>query len=1519
MTLPRHDIEDAYPLSPLQQGFLFHTVLDPDGGDYIVQLSAALSPAIEPAVFRTAWQTMIARHPLLRTLFVKDAPGGPLQAVVRHAELPWIELDWRGASEAERQRRLHVMLASDRRRGFSLTDPPLLRITAIRMTDSRWWIVLSFHHILWDGWSLGQLMQELGWCCEALASGRPPDLPRRRPFHDYVEWLLLQDVAAAMTFWKNELSGAVPLPSLSVRRASPAAGQAAYGQRTIRFSEASHRALIEFGRANKLTLNTLVQGAWAILLARYTSSTDVVFGGTVSGRPPGLAGADSMFGLFLNTLPVRINVDEDSVLEEWLAALQAAQLRSREYDFCQLADIQRAVTANVVGAQPLFETILDFKSFPFGNDPQKTSWALFEGSVATFEQSGYPLTITASMQPHLVLDADFKQARFDEESIVRLLGHLQRLLEEMPRRAGRRVNALRMLTVGEEDALERWSTGSVASLRETGFQDDFEARATAAPHTTAVVTDAERLTYDTLNRRANQLARHLRDVGLGPEARVGICLERSADLVVALVAVLKIGAVYVPLDPGYPRERLARCAHEAHLAAMIVSARTAAAAPTISGSVLDLDRDRERIRSWPSSNVVCARLGPRNLAYIIFTSGSTGVPKGAMVEVFGFLNHIDAMIATLGMTDSDVMAQTAGIGFDISCWQLVTPLMAGSTIRIYDDATALDASALLDAVDRDGVTLLQVVPAMLRLMVNPPARFRARSLRWLIVTGEAVGADLASRWLAQHPDVALLNAYGPAECADDVTLGVLDRPALRGTLTAPIGRPIANLTVHVLDRRMRPVPIGITGELYVGGHGVGRGYAQAPGHTAALFVPDPLSERPGDRLYRTGDLGTWRPDGTLAFVGRADLQVKLHGARIEIGEIEAVIRDHPLVDQVAVTCGEQNGRRWLSAFVVAASNGAERGDDLVRRLREQLSARLPRHMIPGVITLLDRLPLNANQKIDRSQLGARVASARRERAGARPLTATEEMVAAIWSRTLGATPIGADDDFFELGGHSLLAMQVVSTATAVFDCPIPLRVLFEHSRLDRFTSAVERVRAGRTGDETRLEAVERGGPLPVSSTQQRIWELIVSHPHRALYTMPLAFRLRGALNVPAMTQSFADVVARHETLRTRVRTLDGRLVQYIDEAEPSFNLPLVDLSSYTSDVETLAWQVAAEDAARGFNPVEEHGIRAAVLVLTRDDHVLLITVNHLVADDASIGILLADLATAYESRSAGVFPSLPPLRLQFADYACWLQRWLSTNEGQRQQDYWQRTLMNPLPRLRLSAVGRHEVNAGVRFRRIRRRISAEVFRRLNESARASGVSLFTAVLAAFKLFLFRRTGIADIAVAIMVSTREGAELQRVIGPLLTTQILRTNLEGSGRVADIVTRVQRTAVEALSNRDVPIDRVLTGGLNADARAAAAAVQTLMLFQQVADETFSIGELEARPFVLPPSEGDELELTSYEVICEIEARRQSLDVVFRYDANLFDDIEARAMLTGFEEMLSVVGGDPQRDIHTWPEPA
>ncbi len=710
------DIQDIYPLSPLQQGVLFHAALDPQGGDYIVQLTAELADTTAPEVFRAAWQAMIDRHTVLRTAFLPDAPLRPLQAVLHQASLPWTEQDWRDQPADEQQHRLQALLSTDRHQGFTLTEPPLMRITAIRITDTGWRVLLTFHHILWDGWSLQQLLHDVSRSCAALTDHREPDLPDRRPFRDYLRWLDSHDQQTSIAFWRNELTGLTGTSPLGVDRPAPDRAAASYGRYAGRLSAASHAALIAFGQRHKLTPNTLVQGALAILLARYSSTTEITFGATVAGRPTDLADADGMLGLFLNTIPVRVSVTEDTDLLTWLKSLQLHQLLAREHDHCQLADIQQAALGT--GGVALFDCILDYKAFPTPQRSGRTDRPLFAGAVHTVEQSGYPLTITVSSQPELFLELDYSRARFDQATIARMMTHLQTLLANLPRTAGRTVAAVDLLDVAERRAIETWSTRPIRTVRATGFHQDFEHHARTTPRATAVITDHERCSYDSLNRRANQLARRLRRDGIGPENRIGVCLDRSVELIIAFVAILKTGAAYVPLDPNYPATRLDRYAADARIDAIIISTGTEPAAPDIAVPRINLDRDQHSIDQQDPANPALAGTIGQHLAYIIFTSGSTGTPKGAMVDTKGMLNHADAMIDAMSIGPADVVAQTASICFDISVWQMLTPLLAGAAIRIFAGETAFDPTALTHGIHRDNVTILQVVPALLRLLLE---------------------------------------------------------------------------------------------------------------------------------------------------------------------------------------------------------------------------------------------------------------------------------------------------------------------------------------------------------------------------------------------------------------------------------------------------------------------------------------------------------------------------------------------------------------------------------------------------------------------------------------------------------------------------------------------------------------------------------------------------------------------------------------------------------------------------------
>lgn len=1510
MALPSH-LEDIYPLSPLQQGMLFHASLDPQSGDYVVQLSAQLASWVDPQQLRRALDIMTERHQILRTAFLPEAPERPLQIVFRNGRIPWSELDWSAISNGSFQERLDKFLETDRRREFVLTEAPLFRIAIIALEGRRNWITLSFHHILWDGWSLKQILQELNWCCEAVAEGRVPVKVDRRPFRDYIEWLQRQNKAAAEAFWRDELAG-FSGSRLGLKHSRTNSKEPAFARLKRGFTAEEHAALTNFARAHKLTLNTLVQGAWAILVGRYSDRDDIVFGATVSGRPATLPGADMMLGMFLNTIPVRVRLSGNAPLEEWLTDLQRRQLRAREFDFCQLAEIQRMVAGT--GASALFESIVDFKSFRSGETSGDSEKSIFAGDIQSYEQTGYPLTLTVSLAPELFFEADFDLTHYDVPSIGRMLGHLHTLLLSMPRCTGRPVVAISLLTPAELQKIESWSSGPQERSRRTVFQQDFERIVAHSPQAIAVLCDDANYTYATLNRMANRLAAYLKTLDIGPERCVGVCLERSIHLIVACIAVRKLGAVYVPLDPAYPRERLRQYIDATDLGAMIVTASTAAAAPETTAVTVKLDQDDELIASCSDSNPGVGAISNNNLAYILHTSGSTGLPKGAMVEVAGLLNHLDLLIGFLDLGPSDVVAQTASICFDISVWQILAPLLVGAAVSIVGADTVLDMSALKERLHRDRITVLQIVPTLLRLLLEEEetARPIGPTLRWIVTTGETISPDLAGRWMKLYSDIPLVNAYGPAECSDDVSLTILRPEKLKTSLHVPIGRPVQNTELYVLDRQLNMAPAGVIGELYVGGVCVGRGYKRDPRATAKAFIPHPFAERPGERLYRTGDLARWRDDGELEFLGRRDHQLKIHGARIEAGDIEAALLKHDLVEQAIVDCVGEGSHRALVAYIVLAPRlEIPLPEALTIQLRAHLYGRLPRHMVPSVFTILDAMPLNLNGKLDRDRLVSETPPVPAIAKQHHPHTPPEEVVAGIWSLLLKREYVAPDDDFFALGGHSLLAMQMIARAARVLGCAVPLRTIFESPTLREFTRAVLMQRKD-THLTVPLVVVPRGRPLPVSAAEVALWRLIVSHPHTALSNIPMVFRLSGSLNEEALEAALGDIMERHEPLRTRIRVHEEKLAQYIDPFQP-FHLQVADLTEHPlAEAEQIARRLASQEAHWPFNPVLDLAMRALLLRLGPCDYVLFLTLNHLLSDDASCGLLLADLHQAYHDRAAGQTPSLQFLPIQFADYVCWLEAWLSGPECRRQQDFWRRYLCAPMPRLDLPVSRPRTESLSFRFRRTRRQVSSDVYQRLQDLARTSCTTLFTVILAAFKLFLAGQTGQRDIRLGTLMTVRNRPELQPLVAPLVTTLILRTDLSGNPRFSDIMTRVQRSLIDVLSNCELPIEQVVAAAMPDRDLRRDPPFQALVIFQQPIEEQWSLGDIQVTSMALEEPEGDELEITSHELICEIEARLTKLDIVFRYNADLFDESLIYSFLSDFIALLAESAASPRRTI-------
>ncbi|HEX8145220.1 MAG TPA: amino acid adenylation domain-containing protein, partial [Pyrinomonadaceae bacterium] len=924
------NIEAIYPLTPLQQGMLFHTLLESETGVYVQQLSCTLHGALDTEALERAWQRVVERHSVLRTAFIWEELKQSLQVVGRKVNLPLEQQDWRELSRDEQEQRLEAFLQQERRTGFKLSKSPLMRLNLIRTAADVHQFVLTYHHLLLDGWSLPILLKEVFSFYEAFRRGQDLHLKQTRPYVDYINWLQQQDETKAEGFWRATLKGFLsptPLGEKPLATASQASREEAYSAEKTHLSRALTASLQALARQHQLTMSTLVQGAWAVLLARYSGQRDVLFGATTSGRPATLAGAEAMVGLFINTLPVRVEVNSEKEVVAWLKQLQHELVEMREHEHSALIQIHG--WSEVPRGLPLFDSILVFQNYPLEESLPEQVGSLSIRGIRTFDQTNYALTLAVTPGAQMSLELAYDCRRFDAATIRRLLGHLQTVLEGMAANPERKLARLPLLTPAEEQQLAQWNRTQKNYPLEKCLHELFEAQAASTPLAIAARCEGRQLTYGELNGRANQLANYLRRLGVGADVLVGICAERSLDFVVGMLGVFKAGGAYVPLDPAYPKERLSFLLENSRVTILLTQQRLLDALPEHGATVVCLDADWAHV-AHESEATLESVVVPANLAYVIYTSGSTGLPKGAMIEHRSMLNHLFIKAETLGLSSGDVVAQTASQCFDISVWQMLSVLLAGGRVEIFPDEVAHDPWLLAERVTQTGVTVLESVPSFLRILVEQGAGRAGEgqgagvwgSLRWMLATGEALPPQLCRQWLESYPSIPLVNAYGPTECGDDVTQAVIIESPGEDVARMPIGRALSNLQLYVLDAEMRELPVGCSGELYVGGVGVGRGYLRDGGRTAERFVPDAFGGAEGARLYRTGDVVRRREDGELEYLGRVDEQVKVRGNRIELGEVEAALEGLEEVREAVALVWDEAGGSRLVAYVVPKAQAA---------------------------------------------------------------------------------------------------------------------------------------------------------------------------------------------------------------------------------------------------------------------------------------------------------------------------------------------------------------------------------------------------------------------------------------------------------------------------------------------------------------------------------------------------------------------------------------------------------------------
>ncbi|MGW0601615.1 amino acid adenylation domain-containing protein [Streptomyces sp. NPDC002776] len=1395
--MSKSGLQDILPLSPLQEGMLFHNLFDGEELDaYNVQVFVELAGTVDTDRLRGAIEALLKRHANLRAAFRHEGLKRPVQLIPRAVTLPWREEDLSGLPEAEREAVAERIASEDRWRRFDLGKPPLMRFTLIRLGGGRTRLVMTNHHILLDGWSMPVLLRELMTLYTVRGDGSA--LPRVRPYRDYLAWLESRDREAARLAWTQALEG-FDTPSV----VAPQRGALTAAPERVHFEEdaAVSAALTRFARSHGVTVNTVIQGAWGLVVSHLTGRDDVVFGVTVNGRPPELPGVDTMVGLFMNTLPLRVALRPAEPLSQFLRRMQAEQTRLIDHQWMGLAEIQRWA-----GSGELFDTAMVFENYPLDSSRSRPTAPSAGTDLPTVlkihsrDQMHYPLGLLALPRETLRFSLGYLPQVFDAASVEQVVGVFRRALHTVLDSPDLPVGAVPLLDPGvRRTVVERWS-GSDAGRPGELFTRLFEEQVARTPNRPALVAADGRLTYAELNARANRLARRLVELGVGPERYVAIVVPRRTDLVIGMLAVLKAGGAYVPVDPDYPADRMRHMIEDSAPVLVLTTSDMDAVVGEECGwpltFVLDNPRLNRTLSRHPGGDLTDADratpLLPHHPAYVIYTSGSTGRPKGVVTEHRALTAFVRHGRAEQGPHVRGLSVMQASASFDQSVGSLHTPLISGGCVRLADLPTLAEAAAVEPDFRR--ATFLKATPSHLAMLSTMDREVSPSGL--LTLGGEQLRGDHLTAWRAEHPEVTVVNVYGPTEA----TGHCLERWIKPGTEIpegpVPIGTPHAGVRVYVLDSALRPVAPGVAGEVYLAGEQLARGYLNRARLTAERFPANPFGA-PGSRMYRTGDIAHWTDDGELVFVGRADTQVKLRGYRIELGEIESAVAAQRGVVRCAVLLREDTpGDQRLVAYVVT---DPQRWDETAALTG--LARRLPDFMMPSALVPLDALPLTTNGKLDHKALPAPTYST--AGGGRAPRTPREEIVCALFAEILSVSDVTVDDNFFDLGGHSLLATRLVSRIRSTLGVELSIRQFFETPTVAALSAVLDG--AGRA--RTPLTARPRPERVPLSYAQQRLWFLHQLEGPSPTYNIPTALRLTGPLDRRALEAALRDVVARHESLRTVFAEDEDGAHQIVLGPERA------ELVFETADTSEDRWEEDLAQASRySFDLSTELPVRARLLRVGDTDHVLLLLIHHIASDAWSRGPLARDLAAAYTARCTGRAPDWQPLPVQYADYALW-QREVLGDDGDgdsvagAQLAYWKQALAGLPERLELPADRPRPAVASQAGDRVEFTLGAELHQRLGELARSTDTTLHMVLQAALAALLTRLGAGEDISLGTPIAGRTDDATDQLVGFFVNTLVLRTDTGGDPTFRELLARVRAADLAAYTHQDLPFERLV----------------------------------------------------------------------------------------------------------------
>jgi amino acid adenylation domain-containing protein len=1541
--IPRREEGGQAPLSFAQQRLWFFDQFEPGNPAYNLVSTVLLQGKLDTVALERSFSEVTRRHEALRTTFDVRA-GEPVQIITPPEPLHLNIEDITHLPEAEQDGIVQNLIHEQTQASFDFKRGPLLRITLVRLRNDEHVLLLAMHHIVSDAWSMGVLIGEVVALYEGYTAGRTvalPPLPIQ--YADFAvwqrQWLQGDVLEEQFAYWRQQLGGSLPVLELPTDRPRPVLQTYNGSSLSFPLSPALSQSLKSLCKAEGVTLFMTLLAAFKVWLYRYTGQEDLIVGSPIANRHR--QELEGLIGFFVNTLAMRTNLSGNPTFRELLQMVRETALGAYAHQDLPFEYLVEQLHSNRdLSHSPLVQVLLVLQNTPERKAelPGLVVTPLkYRAETAKFDLTLYFDDLGSEFQGTFEYNTDL----FDRETIGRMARHLRTLLEGIVADPSARISELPLLSEAERrQLLLEWNDTRAEYQQSVCAHQLFEAQVERTPDALAAVFEDERLSYSELNARANKLAHHLRDIGIGAGDVAGIFMERSLEMIVGILGTLKAGAACLPLDPSYPRERLAFMLRDAGGPVVLSQRRLAAELSETGVRVVCLDADWEDIERSSDENPQTS-ITPENWIYVIYTSGSTGTPKAVCMPHRALVNLVEWHL--MSPTRSARTMQFASLNFDISFEEIFSTFAAGACLLLVRESERLDIPALGRFIEESRIERFHLPVVVLQKLAEqfcdqPQA---LSTLRELMVGGEQLQiTDEISKLFARLKDCTLYNHYGPSE-THVVTSFTLPRDPETWPLFPPLGRPIANTEMYLLDSHLHPVPVGVPGELYIGGACLAHGYLNRPALTAERFIPHPFSDEPGARVYKTGDLTRYRKDGNIEFIGRNDFQVKIRGMRIELGEIEATLRQHETVSEAVVTLRQDaSGEKRLVAHVIAKPGCTIE----VRQLRDYLRGKLPEYMLPAAFVTLTAFPLTVSGKIDRLALPAPETNLEIEDSYIAPRGALEEVLSTIFAEVLKLERIGVRDNFFDLGGHSLSATQIVSRVREAFRVELPVRKIFEQPTVEGLAQAlredegewIERTaelllqvssfsdeEAGRklahpverhvekeeAASERPLEeklTTRPGRTAPLSFAQQRLWFLDQYEPENILYNIPAAIRLNGALNVTALERSLNKILKRHEALRTTFALVGDRPVQVINEPG-SFRLTVTELRERSAEEkEATAARLAAEEARKPFNLSEGPLLRVKLLRLATDDHVLLITMHHIVSDGWSIKVLIREIGELYEAYANGRETAFPELPIQYADFASWQREWLQGERLEEQLSYWRAQLADAPPLLELPTDRPRPTFKTFHGADVTLSFSKKLSEEVAQLSRREGATLFMTLLSAFATLLYRYSGQRDILIGTPIANRNRAETESLIGFFINTLVLRARFSDAMTFRELLGQVRETALEAYAHQDLPFEKLVEELQPERTLSHSPLFQVMFHLQNAVTDRFSLSGLSMSQLEV------DTQTAKFDLSLSMAESKEGLAGRLNYNTDLFDAMTIRRMAQHFERLLEAAVSAPDEQI-------